>query len=206
MFTNLIESASHAKEYKRRSSFFLVTVAAYSVILFAAGIVSVYTYDAQLEAQTSSLELLNWVPPVTPTVQPTRTNHPQPARRSAPSNAPVDRNIAVPERRVAVAPTSDPRVIPNDVSVKPYNGVTVTGPVRLTNRDVDPPFDPSRNSGNCLTCSGTSNVVQVEPDGKPPEPPPVKPSTQRVTSVVLQSKVISLPQPAYPMIAKQTRK
>jgi TonB family protein len=31
------------------------------------------------------------------------------------------------------------------------------------------------------------------------------PSTQRVTSVILNSKVISLPQPPYPMMAKQTR-
>ena len=55
MFTNLIESASHVREFKRRSSFFLITVATYAVILFAAGIASVYAYDAQLEAQTSGL-------------------------------------------------------------------------------------------------------------------------------------------------------
>ena len=44
--------------------------------------------------------------------------------------------------------------------------------------------------------------------GKPdiaPEPPVVKPpTTQRVPSVVLTSKAISLPQPAYPIMAKQT--
>src|SRR5438552_3033918 len=66
MFTNLIESQSHRKEFKRRSSFFLITVAAYAVILFGAGVASIYAYDANLEAQTSSLELLSWVPPVTP--------------------------------------------------------------------------------------------------------------------------------------------
>src|ERR1700752_3884823 len=64
MFTNLIESELHVKEFKRRSSFFLITVAAYSVILLAAGIASVYDYDAQLEAQTSSLKLPQCVRPV----------------------------------------------------------------------------------------------------------------------------------------------
>src|SRR5437868_15124633 len=65
MFTNLIESQSHRKEFKRRSSFVLVTVAAYAVLLFGAGIASIYAYDAQLETQTSRLKLLNWVQPVT---------------------------------------------------------------------------------------------------------------------------------------------
>src|SRR5437868_14958018 len=92
MFTNLIESQSHAREFKRRSSFFLITVAAYAVILFAAGIVSVYAYDAQLEAQTNSLELLNWVPPIIPATSPLpRDVHPV-IRRTTPSSAPVDPN------------------------------------------------------------------------------------------------------------------
>src|SRR6059036_2187351 len=102
MFTNLIESDSHRKEFKRRSSFFLGTVAAYSLILLAAGIASIYAYDARLEAQSSSLELLNWVPPVVrETPRPIRENHPQPIRRSTPSNAPVDPNIRLAERRTA---------------------------------------------------------------------------------------------------------
>ena len=63
MFTNLIESDSHRREFKRRSSFFLVTVASYSLVLFAAGVASILAYDARLESQTNSLEVLNWIPP-----------------------------------------------------------------------------------------------------------------------------------------------
>src|SRR5256885_7131508 len=66
MFTNLIESQSHRKEFRRRSSFILVTVAAYAVILFGAGIASIYAYDARLEAQNTDLIIDFWVPPVTP--------------------------------------------------------------------------------------------------------------------------------------------
>ena len=85
MFANLIESDSHTREFKRRSSFFLATSAAYALILFAAGIASVYAYDARLEAQTDSLEVLNWIPPVTPAAHPPQETHPLPPRRSAPS-------------------------------------------------------------------------------------------------------------------------
>src|SRR3989442_4767651 len=98
MFTNLIESDSHRKEFKRRSSFFLATVAAYALILSAAGIASIYAYDAHLEAQATDLELLSWVPQVTPPTPTVRPHNTQPIHRSVPSNAPVDRNVNVAER------------------------------------------------------------------------------------------------------------
>ena len=78
MFTNLIESDSHHQEFKRRSSFFLATVAAYALILSAAGVASIYAYDAHLEAQNTDLTLLSWVPPVKPIVE---RDRPQPTRR-----------------------------------------------------------------------------------------------------------------------------
>src|SRR5205809_6215736 len=121
MFTNLIESQSHRKEFKRRSSFVLVTVAAYAVILFGAGIASIYAYDANLEAQTSSLELLNWVPPVTTAAPKPLPDHSQPVRRPTTSNAPVDRNITIAERTAVIPPTNDPRVVPKDVGVTGAN-------------------------------------------------------------------------------------
>lgn len=204
MFTNLIESASHVREFKRRSSFFVITVATYAVILFAAGIVSVYAYDAQLESQASSLELLSWVPPVTAAPKPVRENRTPAVRRSTPTNAPVDRNITVSERIAVIPPVTDPRVIPDNVGVKASDIPVAVGPVRLSNRNVDPPFDPLTKSG-CVTCTDTPTVVPVETESKPPEPPVVKPATRSVPSTVLISKVINLPQPAYPVIAKQTR-
>ena len=203
MFANLIESDSHTREFKRRSSFFLVTTAAYALILFAAGIASIYAYDARLEAQTSDLELLNWVPPVTraPEARP-RDN--ERVRRSAPSSAPVDRNTAVPIRTVAIASTNDPTKVPENVGTKAPDVPPVTGPFRLGDRNVDPPSVAPNNSGNCITCSGTSPVVRV--DTTPPPPPtPVKPQTQRLPSTVLASKAISLPQPPYPPMARQIR-
>ncbi len=48
MFNNLIESSSHINELKRRGSFFLFTVATYTVLFVVAGVASIYAYDAQL--------------------------------------------------------------------------------------------------------------------------------------------------------------
>lgn len=202
MFTNLIESESHRKEFKRRSSFFLATVAAYALILFAAGVASIYAYDARLEAQSSGLEILNWVPPVPPTpVRPTNAPPARVIRRTVPSNAPVDRNISVAERRNAIARTDDPSRVPDHPGIVAPMDPPVTGPVRLSDRNVDPPRLGPSSSGDCITCNNTAPRVRVEETA--PVPTPVKPKPQTVASVVLTAKAISLPKPAYPAMAKQ---
>ena len=203
MFTNLIESDSHRKEFKRRSSFFLATVAAYALILFAAGIASIYAYDAHLEAQNTDITLLSWVPPVT-RPQEVRPRNTEPIRRSARSNAPVDRNIRVSERTVALAQTNDPTRVPDDVGTKASPIPPVTGSVVLTNRNVDPPGLPGNQAG-CATCTGTGPVVSVTDNIPPPVPVTPKPTTVRQPSTVLISHAISLPQPQYPQLAKQIR-
>lgn len=201
MFTNLIESESHRKEFKRRSSFFLATVAAYALILFAAGVASIYAYDARLEAQSNSLEILNWVPPVPPTpVRPTHEPPPRIVRRTAPSNAPVDSSARVQERTVAVAPTNDPTKAPDQIGITASPVPPVTDVFRLSNRNVDPPSVGPSDSVPCITCNSTAPRVRVEETV--PVPTPVKPKTQTLTSTMLVSKVISLPKPAYPPMAK----
>ena len=201
MFANLIESQSHAREFKRRGRFVIATAAAYSVLFFVAGIVSIYAYDARVEAQTDELELLNWVPPVTRVIAdpaPTR-----PIRRFVPSNAPVDRSVTRPERTDFVSRTDDPNKIPDRIGVKAPDVPPITDGAVLSHRNVDPPSVASTNSGGCITCNGTAPVVRVEET--PPTPQPVRPQTQRLPSTVLVSKAISLPQPPYPPIARQIR-
>ena len=99
MFTNLIESQSHRKEFKRRSSFFLFTVVAYAVILFGAGIGCIYAYDAQLDAQASDLELMSWVPPVTPA-----------APIAEPTGAPTDITSEYPNEVAMLRPSATKNV------------------------------------------------------------------------------------------------
>jgi protein TonB len=203
MFTNLIESQSHRREFKRRSSFFLITVAAYAVILFGAGIASIYAYDAQLEMQTNTLEVLSWVPAVTPPAPKPIAGRPQPVHRTSTTNAPVDSNISIAERRNAFASTNDPTKVPDHPGVAGAPDPPVTGPFVISGRDVDP-RPPAANSTTCTGCSNTTQTVTITE--KPPEPPPVMPpTTERVPSTVLVSKAISLPQPPYPLMAKQIR-
>lgn len=205
MFANLIESASQVREYKRRSSFFLITVAAYSLILSAAGVASVYAYDAQLEAQTSSLEILSWVPPVTAAPKPITPDKPNPVRASKPTNAPVDPHVTESIRTEAVARPDDPTKVPDQIGMQASKTPPVTGRYTIGKVNVDPMRGSEEDSKPCVDC--TSGPPRVEVDSKPPDPPPaVKPSTQRVTSSVLTSKVISLPQPSYPALARQIRK
>src|SRR5258705_7299308 len=111
MFANLIESQSHGKEFKRRGRFVIATAAAYTMLFFVAGIVSIYAYDARVEARTDDLEIINWVPPVTPAIaDPVRPT--QPTRRPPASNAPVDNTARTPERTDFVSRTDDPNRIP----------------------------------------------------------------------------------------------
>jgi protein TonB len=199
MFNNLIESQSHRKEFKRRSRFLLATTAAYALAFFAAGIASIYAYDAQLEAQKNDLTLLSWVPPVAaaPASQLPRV---QPNRRSVTPNAPVERNITVSERTTAVSTTADPTRTPDVVGTQASPFPPVTGEVHISNRNVDPPG--SGSEGGCATCpdNGTANVVRLI---ETPPPPRVVPRTEAMTSRMLISKAISLPQPVYPIMAKQ---
>ena len=41
MFANLVESASHQKEFKRRGRFLLVTLAGYALVVMSLGVVSI---------------------------------------------------------------------------------------------------------------------------------------------------------------------
>src|SRR5215204_5981391 len=70
MFNNLIESTSHANEFKRRGSFLLFTTATYLVLFVITGVVSIYAYDAHLDRQNTELDLITFVPLLPTDVQP----------------------------------------------------------------------------------------------------------------------------------------
>src|SRR5215813_3579236 len=199
MFTNLIESNSHKREFKRRSSFFVATVAAYALVLTAAGIVGILTYDARVDAQNMDLMLESWIPPVKPPHEPEGPRPARPTRPNSRPNAPVDPHIQVAERTQPTAPATDPEKIPDDIGTKGSDSPPATGPVVQSPRNADPPSS-GETQGTCTSCPPSTPPV-VEPQ---PTPTPVpRPATQTVSSRVLVSKAISLPQPPYPQIAKQ---
>jgi len=72
MFNNLIESTSHAQEFKRRGSFLLFTTATYLVLFVIAGVASIYAYDAHLDSQRTELEI-TFIPIGPPQSEPARS-------------------------------------------------------------------------------------------------------------------------------------
>ena len=201
MFANLIESQSHGKEFKRRGRFVIATAAAYTVLFFVAGIVSIYAYDARVEAQTDELEVLNWVPPMAVTPKP--PHDVQPIRRQNQPNAPVDRNARIPERTDAFLPATDPTKVPDHPGTQAQTVPPVIGEFRLGTKNVNPPVVPSGDQNTCVTCNGPARVaVDTTP---PPMPQPVKLPPRQVSTGVLMATVISMPPPPYPPIARQIR-
>jgi periplasmic protein TonB len=205
MFTNLIESDSHRKEFKRRSSFFAATVAAYTVLLFGAAVAGVLTYDARVEAQTNSLELLEWIPPVKSTDGPKKPTEPKPASKPRKTNAPEDPNLTR-EMRTAppVEPVTDPTKTPETIGTTASTVPPATGQVDIGPKNASPPSEPSgsgneKGSGNS---TGGTTPPKVE---DPPREETVRPSTLKVSSGVMVSKIVSLPKPVYPIIAKNIR-
>src|SRR5688572_24551610 len=113
MFNNLIESSSHAKEFKRRASFLLLTTATYLVLLVISGVASIYAYNARLEDRT--LEVVTLLPPQEPgpDVQTPPATHPD-----RPRNTNNNEN-AVPERAVAMLSVNHPESVPDRISAAP---------------------------------------------------------------------------------------
>lgn len=200
MFTNLVESSADKSAIKRRSSFFLATVAGYALILFTAGVVGVLTFDAQVEAQTTDLLMELAIPPVDRAPKAERPREASPVRRLRPANAPVDRNITEPVRTEGVTATNDPTRVPEGVGTTPSNVPPVAGRFRLGPRNLDPPSVPI--TSGCVSCTGVPPKV-VETDTPPLPPTPVKRTTVNVSERVIQSKVLYMPTPVYPIMARQ---
>src|SRR6185295_8135834 len=160
MFNNLIESASHAKEFKRRGSFVLLTTITYGLLLVVGGVVSVYAYDAHLDSQSYELEI-TFVPLA-----------PEAVRPEPPKNTirPASNSNETPTHSVRIdliSSTSDPSKVPVDVgtkasSVPPARSDSIVGP---TNQDPPAPAFSGRGNPN-----GNGNTPAVVIDTPPPPP------------------------------------
>src|ERR1041384_2379434 len=199
MFNNLIESSSHAKEFKRRGSFVLLTTITYGVLLIVGGVVSVYAYDAHLDGQSYELEI-TFVPLAPEAVRPEPPKNT--IRPASNSNETPSRSV----RTDLITSTSDPTKVPIHIgttasSVPPARPESIGGPF-----NADPPAPAFSGRG---VSNGTGNTPAVEIDVQPPPPAatpkPEPPKVLKVSIGVLQGKILSLPKPNYPPIAKQLR-
>ena len=207
MFTHLIESGSHKKDLARRGRFFLGALGFYGLLLSVAGVASVYAYDSHLAKQ--NLELYTLVAP--PPLQ-AETPHPnEPPRRAVETQ-----HNQLAERPAAIARLLESARPPDTISTQRNTVAEMPRvPFIITNRTVDPRDGGSHNLPGVTPVPGVRRsavVVPVAPSDDPeppratPTPAPVKPPAQvRLSSVVISSKIINKPAPAYPVIARQAR-
>jgi protein TonB len=200
MFTNLIESTSHAKEFKRRSSFLLFTTATYVVLFVITGVVSIYAYDARLEQQNfedivflSPQDLV----PEAPSTPAAPTRRPQVTRETNNSN--------VTERADPMVSVNVPQRIPEGVSTTPNTNPPIPDSgdwVRSgVNRDAGLPSGPGSSSGGGQVAASRQIMPAIE---EPPPPPADPPKPKLIVSKgPINSQALSLPKPTYPPLAKQ---
>jgi protein TonB len=199
MFNNLIESSSHTKEFKRRGSFVLFTMATYLVLFVITGVVSIYAYDAHLDEQAEQLELLTFVPPPAP-------DQPEPVRNTIPrsTNTPSN-NTGQSVRTALVDSAANPNNPPKDVGVVASSVPPARPDSILGTMNADPPTPIGSRGAN--TGNGTGETVSIPDDPPPPATPKPTPEVPKVIRIseVLNSRAKDLPRPPYPAMAKIAR-
>jgi len=197
MFNNLIESTSHAREFKRRGSFLLFTTLTYAVLIALGGVASIYAYDAHLETQNTEFEI-TMLPVTTPDPAP------EPIRNTIRPASNSERHPTHSIRTDLITSTSDPNKIPDHISAERVTIPPARPDSVIGTMNVDPPTPAGTSRG---TGTGNTPVVDLADPPPPPaapKPPPVVPKVIKI-SRVLNSQAISLPRPTYPPMAKQIR-
>lgn len=205
MFTHLIESGSHKRDLARKGRFFLGTLGFYGLLLMVAGVASVYAYNEQLGTQDLEVTLITPVP-----VAQIERN-PQ-VVRAQPKYTSGSGTTSQLTRTEIIANTTNSTLIPKEISTRPGPPPSPPG-TTLSDKNIGDGIaigPPNNNSGvPGTTPAGIVVPASNETDPLPPPrvkatPAPAKPPEQvRLSSVLISSKIIDKPAPAYPAIAKQ---
>jgi len=199
MFNNLIESSSHAREFKRRGSFVLFTAATYVLLFVVAGVMSIYAYDARLDYQDN--EFVTMLSPLDLPASPAPVTHNAP-----PPRGDTNRSTQVIRAHDFVS-INHPEKVPDIPSGKPNQGLPVPdhgtygrGPVDSGPGSPDGGGAPGDSGG---TGNNSGTVPSIEIGTPPPAAPPVHPPAPRVVSKgPITGLAILLPKPPYPAMAK----
>jgi protein TonB len=207
MFSNLIESGSHAADLKRKGRFFLGTVALYCLLLAATGVGSIYAYNAKLDDPSNGLEVLALMrfPPAEARAESEHRQATRPASGQAREFQPAMRTS------ISVVNPNLQQVAPPDAKdIDPHTPV-VFGPVNREAVNFGGPNGPvipggptagDRKTGPTVGDTGPPPPARVSPT---PAPTPHKPSGPvALSSSLILSKTLSKPAPPYPLIAKET--
>ena len=215
MFSNLVESGSHAADLKRKGGFFVGTLAFYGLLLVATGVGSIYAYNARVEDDGLEVyALMKFAPSNAEQAKPERQSAPRRAAAAAkPGQAQYAKitevavNRPLPGRDLAREDT--PVLVPGTpyvigkVNEVPSGGVGI--PTAGFNGSGGP-AGPDRGP--------TGPRVGTDDEEKPPPPREVKASPTPVpverrkavvSGGVMNGQAIAKPPPAYPPIAKAAR-
>ena len=194
MFNNLIESSSHAREFKRRGSFVLFTTTTYALLFIVAGVISIYAYDARLEEPAGEVVMVNPVDLDVPKSEAVRP-------KNAPTMGGNDGGAFV--RKDPMADVNEPKLVPETISAaRNTNPALPKGvPVTIGRDNSDPgPGNSNRGGGRGGSDGATTLLVDVDP---PPPAPVERPKPKVLPKDVINGEALFLPKPPYPPIAKQ---
>ena len=197
MFNNLIESSSHAREFKRRGSFLLLTTVAYAVLFVVGGVASIYAYDAHLDDQNSEeVTMLRPIDLPAPVREPDRQAARTPRHNT--NQETFDR------RRDLMVSTSHPELPPPMVSTKPNDSLLIRDrvPTIQSNFDSNAAYVPGPGSNIGTPNDHGSRVVMDDREPAPPAPK-LPPKKTVYTTRILNGQAIYLPKPVYTQMAKQ---
>jgi TonB family protein len=208
MFNNLIESDFHTADIKRRGSFLFATMLVYAVLLAAAGVGSIYAYEARVDDQ--NLELTALVTMLPTTAAPPKQTPEQSVRRQARSVVPTNSAAQVPMRTALKSDVTDMRNVPTTVSASGDN-IPPAPPGAIVghgNFDVPyaggqgiSPYGSDRGTPNGTIAGGGELTKEAPPEIPKVEAAPPKPKVYSLG--VIESKVIQKAVPPYPELAKR---
>jgi protein TonB len=195
MFNDLIESRSHACEFKRRGSFVLFTTTTYALLFIVAGVISIYAYDARLEEPADEVVMVNPLDLEVPKSETVKA-------KSSPTMGGQSGGAFVRKDPMAEV---DPKLVPEIISAtRSTNPVLPSGVSFIIdnfNSDLGGPGPGNSNRGG-NGGGGEATRVQMDVDPPPPAPTP-KPKLAFVQRKVINGDALWLPKPPYPPIAKQ---
>ena len=212
MFNNLVESAAHTADLKRRGSFLFGTLLAYALLLLAAGVGSIYAYEAHVDNQSLELTALVTMLPIPDT--PPKNSQPRAASQPTRAIASADNAARVSTRTIRQSSVNDMTKIPVGVAVKGNNAPPALPDSVIGKADVDVgggshsrglPFGNNGGTGDAFNTAQGHNEITAE---APPEMPRVEtrpPKPKLVSLGVIESKVIRKAVPPYPELAKRAR-
>jgi protein TonB len=210
MFSNLIESGSHAADLKRRGRYLLATTLFYGLLLAVTGVGSIYAYNVSLDYDPDyELVALMRFPPADARAEPRQQPRREQPRASAPNPGRAPRAITVTEVSMntpyatRVASASTPTLRPNQAyTIGPVNAPELGG------GPVGPKLGGSEHGtgpavGPLVAEGGGGEGPPVLPTPTPtPSPAPRQSSAPLNLSTIISSKVIDKPAPPYPPVAK----